>query len=124
MHEVTVAQSAVTIALEESEKQDAKKIALIELEIGDLSLISVVQLEFWIKEFLKGTIGEGCEVLFSREPGVIKCNDCGKESNVEIEDDPSYHFTVPRFDCTNCGSYNTFILKGREMTIKRIRVER
>ena len=121
---MTVAQSAVKIALEESEKEDAKRILLIEIAIGELSLISEEQLEFWIKEFLKGTIGEDTEVAILKEPGIIKCNECGEESRVEMENDPYYHFTVPRFDCLNCGSSNTFIFKGREMSVKRIRVER
>jgi len=124
MHEVTVAQSAVNIALEESEKQSAKKILLIELDIGNLALISKEQLEFWITEFLRGTIGEGTKIKINHIPGKVKCRDCGAESPVEVSEDPSLHFTVPKFECSSCGSPNTFILEGREMFVKTIRVER
>ncbi|MBN1786694.1 MAG: hydrogenase maturation nickel metallochaperone HypA [Candidatus Methanofastidiosa archaeon] len=124
MHEVTVAQSAVNIALEESKKQSAKRILLIELDIGNLSLISLEQLTFWITELLRGTIGEGTEIKINLKEGKIKCKECGSESPVELEDDPYYHFSVPRFDCPKCGSPNTFIFEGREMYVKTIRVEK
>lgn len=123
MHEVSVAQSIVSLVLEKAQEMDAKAVTEVTISIGELSMISTEQIVFWVDAFFKDSCGEGARIKIEAVPGKVRCNSCNKISNVAIVEDPETHFTLPVFRCRHCDSDDTSICEGREMRVEKIRVE-
>ena len=114
MHEFSVAQEIIKSVLREAERHGAKKVLRIELEIGEITFLNPDQITFWVEEGMRGTVGEGSEIVVKRIEPEIQCGDCGFLGKLRVEEDPKYHFILPVFLCPTCGSRKIEITKGRE----------
>lgn len=122
MHESAIAQSIVRTVLEEAGKQDAKKVESIEVEIGELTFLGIEQVEFWVKTSLEGTIAADAEIKLEKVNAEIECDECAYQGNLNVEEDPAYHITLPRFSCPSCNSPKIRIVRGKDAVIRRIRI--
>ena len=122
MHEVSIAQSIVRTVLEEARKQDAAQVESVEIEIGELTFLGLDQVEFWVKTGFQGTIAEKAEMIFKQIRGVLRCQSCGYEGDLRIEEDPLHHMNLPTFSCPSCKNSKIEITQGKEAIIRRIKI--
>ncbi len=124
MHDLTMARSIVDTVLEAAKERGAEEVLEIDLVIGALTLLSREQMDFWVRELLRGTIGEGAEVNIEQQAPEVRCKQCGYRGPVEVSDDPIYHLMAFTPTCPECGSTELEIVAGDECTIRNIRARR
>jgi hydrogenase nickel incorporation protein HypA/HybF len=113
MHELSIAQSIIDIALKEMQKANANHIREIELEIGNLAGIDYKSLEFALDVSIKNSPLEKAKILIFKPKGRAICLDC-KHSF------PCSNYIV---ECPECKSFHCKIAQGRELRVKSISVE-
>lgn len=114
MHEFSVTQSILDIALRHAEQAGAAKITDLFIVIGDLSSIVDDSVQFYWEIVGKGTIAEGSELHFKRIPAKMLCLDC------DIEYQPDRGELV----CPNCQGFNVKVIAGEEFTMEAIEIEK
>ncbi len=114
MHELSVTESVLQIALENAQKAQATKVTSINLVIGRLSSIVDDSVQFYWDTISEGTICEGAKLNFNRTPAALQCQDCQTEYSIEERLHP----------CPKCGSYNTRIIHGEEFYLDSIEIEK
>ena len=110
MHELSVTQSVLDIALKNA---GTRKIKQINLVIGQFSSIVDDSVQFYWDILSRDTSAEGSLLHFERIPGEMTCQNCG------------YVFrpTDETFDCPSCSSPFVKITKGEEFQVDSIDVE-
>jgi len=124
MHDITMARSIVQTVLEAAQARQATAVQEIELVIGELTMLSPDQVEFWVRELLNGTIGQGAEVKVAVRGPEVRCAKCGYEGAVAVSDDPIYHLMAFTPACPECGAADLEIIAGNECMIRNIRASR
>jgi hydrogenase nickel incorporation protein HypA/HybF len=114
MHELSVTESILTIALENAKKANASKVTGINLVIGQLSSIVDDSIQFYWDTISEGTICLGAKLNFNRIPALLKCQNCQNEFSIGQELAP----------CPVCGSYRSSILHGEEFYLDSIEIEK
>lgn len=112
MHEVSVMQSALRLALEHAEGQNAGRIHGITLRVGRLSGVVPEALEFAFEVVTRGTIAEGATLTIEALPLRCHCPTCGLD------------FEPPEFDftCPTCGDPRTRVSSGQELELACLEV--
>jgi hydrogenase nickel incorporation protein HypA/HybF len=110
MHELSVTQSVLDIAVKNA---GTRKIQQINLVIGQFSSIVDDSIQFYWDIISKDTPAEGSILHFERIPGEMTCQTCG------------YVFgpTGETFNCPACMSSFVKITKGEEFQVDSIDVE-
>ncbi len=113
MHELSITQSMLEVALEQAEKSEAKEIKKINVVVGEMTGIVEQCVQFYFKFLGKRTIAEGAVLSFTRVPTTARCRSCGK------------HFEVEEFAwaCPHCGDNDIEITAGKELFVESIEVE-
>jgi hydrogenase nickel incorporation protein HypA/HybF len=114
MHELSVTQSILEIALDYANRNQASKIIEIHLQIGEVTDFD----DEWIQRYFdfvsKGTIAEGAKLRITRIPAQLQCQDC------------SHIFSLDRStwnsQCPSCQSKATQLVTGREFRIEALEV--
>ena len=113
MHELSITESLLEIALRHADSAGAKRISDIYLVIGQLSSIVDESVQFYWDIVADGTIAKGAILHFQRIPTEIKCLDC----------DRKYNPIDNQMACPNCDGINIQILTGEEFFLEAINVE-
>lgn len=113
MHELSVTQSILNIALETAERSDAKKINKIKLTIGEMTGCVPEYIEEYFDIVSEDTIAHGARLEFNRTKAIAECSDCGAKT----------HLIRFRFRCDSCGSQRLTIISGREFLVDSIDIE-
>ena len=114
MHELSVTESILNLALENANKAQAVKVTGINLVIGQLSSIVDDSIQFYWDTISEDTICQGAKLSFNRIPAVLQCQDCKKEYSIAQELTP----------CPVCGSYRSVIIHGEEFYLDSIEIEK
>jgi len=114
MHEYSIVDSLLQIVEEHAQKQGAKKVVKIELKIGVLSGVEPDLLLRAFELFREGTLAQTAQLIIHNQPVIIKCNRCGKESNLGDK---------PRYLCPNCNSSDIQVIDGEEMYLTSLELE-
>ncbi len=113
MHEMSLTESIVEIAVEAADRGGASRVRRVFVDVGVLSHVEPDALLFCFAAVSAGTIADGAALDINRIPGAGWCLDCGK--------------TVPlaeRFGpCPVCGRYHVQMTAGDEMRVREIEVE-
>lgn len=120
---MSVAQAVADVVLRALAREGGTKVARIDLEIGELTFLNPQQVGFWIEELLKGTQGEGAEVVFKTVPARVRCSSCGYEGPLAVREDPLYHEALPVFACPKCERGKLEILEGRDYVVRSIEID-
>jgi hydrogenase nickel incorporation protein HypA/HybF len=113
MHELSVTESILEIALRHGETASAQRVTALYLVIGQLSSIVDDSVQFYWDIISKDTIAEGAQLRFRRVPVEMICLDCDQ------------HFTPNRddFACPTCGRTAVRVIAGEEFFVEAIDVE-
>ncbi len=113
MHELSITQSILSIALEQAEAVQAKKLTKINLTIGELSGIVDECVEFYFELLSKDTIAAEASLCFDRPPTKLRCRNC----------DTVFSPDNLNWACPNCQEQKIEIVSGRECYVESIEVE-
>ena len=113
MHELSVTESLLNIALQHAERADAKRVTDLHLVIGELASMVDDSIQFYWDIIAKDTIAEQALLHFNRVPAELQCMTCFEK----------YHPTDRELACPKCNSVNTRIIAGEEFRLESIDVE-
>ena len=113
MHEMSITQSLLEIALRHAERADARRIIRLNLVIGELASIVDDSVQFYWDIVSQDTIAERAELHFERVPGVLRCLSCGHTFPLNGRD----------YACPDCGERRVVVAGGDEFRLESIEVE-
>jgi hydrogenase nickel incorporation protein HypA/HybF len=113
MHELSITESILEIALRHARAQNATRITDLHLAIGEWSSIVGESVQFYWDALTPGTIAEGSILHFRHVPVLLMCRDCGNE----------YQPTAEEFTCPKCGGTHATIKTGEEFRLESIDVD-
>ena len=113
MHELSIVESLLAVALENGEKAQATKILKIHVVVGDLSAVVDDSVNFYFRFLSENTIAAGASIVFMHTPARLRCRTCDTVFSPEKLD----------FDCPNCKERQVDIIGGRELYVDRLEVE-
>ena len=112
LHEATLAENILDIALEAAEQNHAAKVFKVGLTLGELAGVEVEALTLAFDVLKKDTPAEDAELVIKRVQISATCNKCGKTFQLE-----RYNFFCPECD-------GVLILKsGRELLVDYVDCE-
>jgi len=113
LHEFSITQNILSIALEKANAVNASRVSKINLVIGELSGIVDECVEFYFDFLNKDTIAAQASLSFQHPPTQLHCRNCGitfPPSNLD-------------WTCPNCHEQTIEIISGRECYVESIEVE-
>jgi hydrogenase nickel incorporation protein HypA/HybF len=112
MHELSIAQSILDIAVAKAKAEGATRVMSIRVAIGALTAYVDESLKFYWDSITEGTSAEGSSIEFVHIEGKLRCLNCSRE------------FTTPaaHFECPYCGGLWTHTLAGDECYVDSIEV--
>jgi hydrogenase nickel incorporation protein HypA/HybF len=113
MHEQSIVENILAVALEHAEKAQAKKILRIYLVVGDLSGVVEEGVTFYFNFLSKDTIAAEASLFFMHIPAQLRCRNCDTIFTPERLD----------FHCPTCKEQQVDIVGGRELYIENLEVE-
>ncbi len=112
MHEATLAENILDIALDAAKQNHAAKIFKVGLTLGEMAGVEVEALNLSFDVLKKNTPADGAELVIKRVPISATCNKCGKNFRLE-----RYNFFCPECD-------GILILQsGRELLVEFVDCE-
>jgi hydrogenase nickel incorporation protein HypA/HybF len=113
MHEQSIVESMLLLALEKAEKANAGKILRIYLVVGELSGVLEEAVDFYFSFLARNTIAAGASLFYMHVPAQLRCRNC---NTVFLPEKLNLH-------CPNCQEQQVEIVSGRELYIESMEVE-
>jgi hydrogenase nickel incorporation protein HypA/HybF len=113
MHELSITQNILSIAVEKATAAQSRKITRINIVLGELSGIVDESVQFYFELLQKETIAAGAGLFFDRKPTLLRCRNCGTTYSPNDID----------WNCPCCKEPNAEVISGRECYIESIEVE-
>ena len=113
MHEFSITESVLSLAVEKAKEADAVKITRINLVVGELSGVVPECVRFYFNHISKNTIADGAGLDFITKPTQVRCHKCDKVFNPGSAD----------WSCPECLEPAIDIVSGRECYMESIEVE-
>ncbi len=113
MHELSITQNILSIALGKAKEVQASKVTKINLIIGELSGVVDECVEFYFDLLSNDTIAARASLSFERTPNKLRCRNCATVFSPD-----SLVWT-----CPNCHEHAIEILSGRECYVESIEVD-
>lgn len=113
MHELSVTESLLKIALEHAANANAKRITDLHIVIGELASMVDDSIQFYWDIIAKDTIAEQAKLHFHRVSAQLQCTACGEK----------YRPTDRELACPTCNGVNTRIIAGEEFRLESMDVE-
>ena len=112
MHEMSLTESIVDIAVEAAHKEGARRVTRVVVDVGALSHVEPEALEFCFAAVARGTLAEGAKLEIARVPGAGWCPDCGKSVAL-----------AERFSaCPDCGGFRVQMTAGGELRVREMEI--
>ena len=113
MHELSIMDSALNLALDQAQKAGAIRVHTIRLRIGTLSGVLPEALQFAFKALTPGTLADGAALDIENVPARFWCQGCTRE------------FQADDFfaECPNCHQPSGDLRAGREMELASMEIE-
>jgi hydrogenase nickel incorporation protein HypA/HybF len=112
MHELSIAQEMLKVALDYAAKNNARKITQLNVEMSAAADESEDSLRFHFENSTRGTIAESARVEISCAAARAKCFECSNEFDLE-----------EIAECPQCSSPRVRMLPHDEFTLISIDVE-
>lgn len=114
MHELSVTQGVLSVALDAARKAGARRICAVDLVVGDLSSIVDDSVQFYFDILSRETPAEGAILRFHRRPARAVCLECNHEFEASVPLMPA---------CPSCSSARLRITGGKEFRVDSIEVD-
>jgi hydrogenase nickel incorporation protein HypA/HybF len=114
MHELSVTQSILGIALRHAEKAGARRILAINLVVGELTGFVDDSIQFYFDFLSKETLAQGAQLNIERIAPCARCRACGAE------------YAPPDsrlWACPECEALGGEVVAGREFSVSSIEIE-
>jgi len=113
MHEGSIAQNLLAIAIEKAKEHKANTITLIRVKVGEFTGVNQSALEFAFNNFSQGTMAEKASLKIISSPLLGKCRKCNEVFEIKKDN----------FKCTKCNSPEIDIISGEDLYIEDIEIE-
>ena len=113
MHEVSIMEEAVRMAVEAARTSDARRILVLRLRVGALSGVVPEALRFAFDVVCRDTMAEGASLELETVPAACWCPDCRVE--FECADLLS--------ECPRCHQPSGQLRRGRELEIASVEID-
>src|SRR5215213_5866464 len=113
MHELSVTQSILDIALEHARQANARRIEDIHVVMGELSTNVDDSVQFYWSMIAEGTLAEEAKLHFRRVPAQLQCVFC----------EHIYHPEEQELECPSCGRAGAKIVAGEEFYVESIDID-
>jgi len=113
MHELSITQGILDIALRHAEQANAHRITHLNLVIGELSSIVDDSIRFYWDIVSRETMAEGATLHFERVPATLRCLGCGLTFPLDHRD----------YLCPHCGDRQVVVVAGDDFRLESIEVE-
>ena len=113
MHELSIMQSALSLALDQARQAGAGRVHTITLRIGALSGVVPDALEFAFEALTPGTLAEGARLAIEPVPARFWCATCTRE----FQSDDMFA------ECPDCHSLSGELRAGREMELASLEID-
>ena len=114
MHELSVTESILEIAVRYARQNEAKRVTNLNLVIGRLSSIVDDSVQFYWDIVSQDTLCAGSTLHFQRFPAKMICLDCENEYILDGELTP----------CSACGSAKVQVASGEQFYLDSIEIEK
>ncbi len=113
MHELSVTENILKIALDEAERYNALKVNRIQIKMGSLEAYVPECIEEYFALLSEDTKAYGAVLDFTVEETLLRCRDCNKEFGMEYG----------RMRCPYCRSVKTDIISGKGFSVESLEIE-
>lgn len=113
MHELSVTESILEIALRHGREAGAERVTDLYLVIGELASIVDESVQFYWDLISEGTLAAGSTLHFRRVPGQFHCRACGH-----------VYYAAEGLTCPACGGFEIQIVAGEEFYIESMAIAR
>ena len=113
MHELTLSQGIVELALEQAAANGARRVRRVRIAIGALSHVEPEAIDFSFDVVSRGTPAEGARLEIERPPGRAHCIPCDAEVAIASRDQP----------CPRCGTHRWVLAGGDELRVLELEVD-
>jgi hydrogenase nickel incorporation protein HypA/HybF len=113
MHEFSITESMLNLALEKAGQAKARKITRINLVLGEMSGVVGECVQFYFDAISRDTIAAGAQLSFEAQPTKLRCQRC------QAVFEPRDH----DWTCPDCREMAIEIVSGRECYMESIEVE-
>jgi hydrogenase nickel incorporation protein HypA/HybF len=113
MHELSITENILAVALGKAEEAGARRISRINLVIGELTGVAHECVSFYFDFLAKDTIARGAALSFEERPNTVRCRACGK----------TFPPSNGNWACPGCGGERVEIVSGRELYVDSIEVD-
>ena len=113
MHEQSIVESILALAIKNAEKEKANKILRIYLVVGELSGVNEESVDFYFSLLSRDTIAAQASLFFMHVAAQLRCRNCNMIFSPKDFD----------FHCPNCKEEQVEIIGGRELYIDSMEVE-
>lgn len=112
MHEQSIVESLLELALKKAEEAKANKIVRIHLVVGELSGVVEESVNFYFRFLRQDTIASEASIIFTNTPARLRCRKCRTV------------FSPVNFDyhCPECKEEDAEIIGGRELYMESLEV--
>lgn len=110
MHEMSIAEGILDIALDTLQANDGTVVHSVQLDLGLMSGVEPDALLFCFDSVTKGSPAEGAKLVINTLPIIGRCLDCDTEFEVE-----NYKFVCPK-----CDSRTVLTVSGRQLQVTSI----
>jgi hydrogenase nickel incorporation protein HypA/HybF len=113
MHEQSIVESLLAVALENAERAQAGRILKINLVVGELSGVLEEAANFYFSFLSRGTIASQATLVFRNVPAQLRCRKCERVFALEGS----------LLRCPDCHEQEVEIVSGRELFVESLEVE-
>jgi hydrogenase nickel incorporation protein HypA/HybF len=114
MHELSVTQSILDIALRHAEQAGARRILAVNLVIGELTGFIDDSIQFYFDFLSQDTLAKDATLNFERIASRVQCHVCGAE------------YAPPHsrlWTCPECSALGGHVIAGKEFSVASIEIE-
>jgi hydrogenase nickel incorporation protein HypA/HybF len=113
MHELSVTESVLEIALRHAQAAHARRITDLYLVIGQLTSLVDDSVQFYWDIIAQGTLAEGANLHFKRIQAELQCLECNQCYSPALSD----------MACSACASRRVRVVAGDEFFVEAIEIE-
>jgi len=113
MHELSITQNLLDIALEQARQHGATRVSRIRVVAGAMHNLVEDSMCFCFEILSKGTMAEGAALAVDIVPATASCRACGRRFELQLFD----------WRCPGCESREFDLVAGNELLVSEIEME-